>query len=652
VAVHGPVRILAGAGTGKTRTITHRTAYALASGEVPASAVLTVTFTRRAAGELRDRLRHLGVPPVQASTFHAAALRQLGYFWPRVHGEALPPLLDRRLPTVARAATRVLRRSLPPGQLSDITSEVDWAKASLVPAARYAQAARRTRREAPLEPDTIADIFDAYEALKGDQLDFDDLLTRAAQLLWEDEGVGSEFRARYRWFSIDEYQDTSPAQQQLLEAWLGDQAAGSPELCVVGDVSQTIYTFAGADADHLLDFERRYPDAATVRLVRDYRSTPQVVDVANRVLDAARGPSARLAIRLVGQRPAGPSPRLEQYASDEDEASAVAERVAALLGQGIPAREIAVLVRTNARAEVYEEALDSLSIPYVLRGATWFFDRPEVRSVLGQLRRRALTEHGERPAQEAVGTLLAGLGHGDEPPRGETARQRWESIDSLARMAAGEDAADLTLREWVALMTARAAAGHSPADDAVTVATLHAAKGLEWDAVFVVGVSEGRLPIRFAETPAEIEEERRLFYVGVTRAREHLWVSWARTPSRFLDGLRPREVVGRTSPRAGGGSRRSRGPGRAGHPGTAGSTPAVPLTESQKALLDQLREWRLTVSRAANTPAFTVFTDATLAGIATSRPTTVPALLAVKGVGPAKAERYGDAVLDIVASSG
>ncbi|MCU1612121.1 MAG: UvrD/REP helicase [Pseudonocardiales bacterium] len=550
-APRGPVCVLAGAGTGKTRAITRRIAQLVRTGHVAPGQVLAVTFTARAAGELRTRLRDLGIAGVQARTFHAAALRQLRYFWPQVVGDQPWPLLEHKLRLVGQAAQRA-GAGAGADDLRDFAGEIEWAKASLVTAADYPAAVAAARRATPVPPAQVAAVYAAYEELKNRNrmLDFDDLLLHTVAALEEHCAVAQEFRDRYRCFVVDEYQDVTPLQQRLLDAWLGAR----DDLTVVGDANQTIYSFAGATPRFLLEFTRRFPDAVTVRLHRDYRSTPQVVWLANRVISAAASRPAGARLQLTGQQPPGPQPSFAEHDDEAAEADAVAEAIAELLRHGTPAAEIAVLYRVNAQSEAYERALDAREIPFQVRGGERFFHRPEIRAAIRALRAAATAATGN-PAVDLGGTVravLARQGLTTQPPAGSAARSRWESLRALAELAddlAGSTA-DADLGQLVAEIDARADAAHPPAVQGVTLASLHSAKGLEWDAVFLVGLVDGTLPIQYAEgDQAALEEERRLLYVGVTRARRRLALSWAlsrsaggrrsRRRSRFVHGLVP-----------------------------------------------------------------------------------------------------------------
>ncbi len=676
LAPRGPVCVLAGAGTGKTRTITHRIAQLVANGHVAARQVLAVTFTQRAAGEMRSRLRALdtgaGVGAVQALTFHAAAHRQLRYFWPRVVGDTGWQLLDSKFAIVARAANRA-RVNAGTDDVRDLAGEIEWAKASLIGPEEYPAAVAAAGRDIPLDAAQIAGVYAAYEALKTRDesvalLDFDDLLLHTAAAIENDAAVAEEFRDRYRCFVVDEYQDVTPLQQRVLEAWLG----GRDDLTVVGDANQTIYSFTGASPRFLLDFSRRFPDATVVRLERDYRSTPQVVSLANQVIAAARGRVAGSKLHLVGQREPGPAPSFHEHPDETAEAAAVAASIARLIESDTAPAEIAVLYRVNAQSEVYEEALTEAGIAYQVRGGEGFFNRQEIKQALVALRRAAERGAGaaaEGPLPGVVRAVLEPLGLTAEPPAGTRTRDRWEALTALAELADDEVAQrpQLDLPALLAELRVRADARHPPVVQGVTLASLHAAKGLEWDAVFLVGLADGTLPISHAlahgaESEA-VEEERRLLYVGITRARAHLALSWAlarspggrqsRKPSRFLNGIAPQTRAGQASTK----SRRSRGAAtRCRICNKDLTTPAAVMlrrcescaADVDEELLLRLKAWRLEVAQEQKVPAYVVFTDNTLIAIAELLPDDEKALVAIPGIGARKLEQYGPDVLQMV----
>ncbi|GGU53142.1 DNA helicase [Streptomyces lavendofoliae] len=684
-ALHGPVCVLAGAGTGKTRAITHRIAYGVRAGILQPSSVLAVTFTNRAAGEMRGRLRQLGAGGVQARTFHSAALRQLQYFWPKAVGGELPRLLERKVQLVAEAGARC-RIRLDRNELRDVTSEIEWAKVTQTVPSDYPAAVAKSLRDAPRDPAEIGQIYAMYEQLKRDRsaIDFEDVLLLTVGILQDRHDIADQIRRQYQHFVVDEYQDVSPLQQRLLDLWLGDRDS----LCVVGDASQTIYSFTGATPDHLLNFRTRHPGATVVKLVRDYRSTPQVVHLANGLLAQARGRAAEHRLELISQRDPGPEPVFAEYADEPAEAEGTARRIRDLIAAGVPAGEIAVLYRINAQSEVYEQALADAGVPYQLRGAERFFERAEVREAGVALRGAAraggndslLDDAEDLPSQ--VRAVLSTKGWTTEPPAGSGAvRDRWESLAALVRLA--EDFArarpGATLGDLVAELDERAAAQHAPTVQGVTLASLHSAKGLEWDAVFLVGLTEGMMPITYAKTDEQVEEERRLLYVGVTRARLHLTLSWAlarspggrasRRPTRFLTGLRPGSAAPGARTAGGGagierggtataGARRGRrGPVRCRVCGAtltdAGEMKLMRCedcpSDMDEALYERLREWRSEQAGRLGQPPYCVFTDKTLMAIAETVPATDGELARISGVGVRKLDRFGADVLAICA---
>ena len=665
VAEHleGALCVLAGAGTGKTRAITYRIAYGVAVGAYQPTQVLAVTFTARAAGEMRSRLADLGVVGAQARTFHSAALRQLTYFWPTAIGGRRPEIETFKGRLVGIAAHR-LGLSTDRALIRDLSAEVEWAKVTMTLPEDYAQQTAALRRDPPggLEPATVAQVLAAYEEAKTERgvIDFEDVLLLMVGILLDREDIADQVRGQYKHFVVDEYQDVSPLQQRLLDLWLGRRR----QLCVVGDVSQTIYSFTGATPDFLTGFASRYAGARTVRLSRDYRSTPQVVSLANRVLSRSRRGGGALvlpagAVELVAQRPSGPAVRFESYDDDVAEAAGVVEHVGRLRSAGVPLSGIAVLYRTNSQSEAIEQALSDAGIGYLVRGGARFFERDEVKRAVVMLRAAARTERAELTGDVGADTrmVLGREGWSERPPAPRGAvRERWDSLNAIVELAdelGAKRGADLD--GLVAELGERAAAQNAPTVEGVTLSSLHAAKGLEWDAVLLVGASEGLLPISLAEGPAAIEEERRLLYVGVTRAREHLVVSCARArnpggrasrrPSRFLDGIWPTDDPDRRGGR-GASSRPPRSPReRAKQAAAEFEADNDPATI---ALFEALRAWRAGVAKERSKPAYTVFADTTLRSIAVVKPGRLPQLSLIHGVGAVKLKEYGADVLRVV----
>ena len=663
-SVEGPVVVWAGAGTGKTRAVTYRIAHAARLGAHDPRRGLAVTFTNRAAGEMRERLMRLGVEGMQVRTFHAAALRQLRHFWPRAIGGQPHDVVSRIAPLVAEAAGRC-GVATDSATVRDLISEIAWAKQMQIGPDRYA--AQSATRTPPLAASEVARVYAAYDDVKSDRhlMDFDDVLLMTVALLEERPDVLDDVRAAYRWFTVDEFQDVSPLQHRLLDLWLGDRR----DVCVVGDAAQTIYSFAGATDRFLRDFPRRFPDATQVRLVRDYRSTEPIVALANAVIAATESDDGR----LVSQCGPGPEPEVRDFDDEVAEATAIAERIRGLMDDGVPPEGIAILVRINALMPAFEEALAALGIPLVLRGGERFFDRREVREAVTRLRGAARGgESAEGALAEQVGSVISVMGWSPEPPRTTGAvRERWESLASIVDLAAAHDG---DLASLVAELDRRAAAQHAPVPRGVTLSTIHAAKGLEWEAVIVAGCVEGSLPHAQSLSEEAVAEERRLFYVAITRAKRHLLLTWsrARQPggrgsrqrSRFLDPLAaPADASAPTAGRV----RRGRGGRTATRSGPAacrgcgrslvtGAERArmrcrmCPPTASE-ATVEMLREWRLDRAREREVPAYVIFTDATMEALAESLPRDADELLAISGIGPDKLERYGEQLLGLLAAA-
>ncbi|MEX1171955.1 MAG: ATP-dependent DNA helicase UvrD2 [Chloroflexota bacterium] len=655
-ATSGPVVILAGAGTGKTRVISRRTAYAIATDVVAADQVLVVTFTDKAATEMVGRFRDLGLPGITARTFHAHALSQLRHFWPSRHdGAPLPDLLDSKLPLIMPLA-RTLPGNYRFTPSKDLADEIEWAKSRRLTPTTYEAATAGSlttaEREPPVPVDLFTKVFAGYEKAKAraGRIDFDDLLTETVALLEEDPAAADTIRARKSWFSVDEYQDTNPLQQRLLELWMGDRR----EVCVVGDEDQTIYTFTGATSRFLTSFAERFPGATVITLSDNYRSSPEVLALANNLL-ASTGRTKH----LVATQPSGPEPTVLRHGTEAGELSAISRWIRDRVGEGIAPAEVAVLVRMNAQLAPIEAELTRAGIAYQVRGVR-FFDRSDVRGAIDLVRRAALAATGTTLVGEIRALWAKQLGYADDAvagAAGEEARERTAALDTLLDILGTRVRADARVdaTSYLAELDRRRTAERAGSADGVNLLTYHRAKGLEWDAVVLPAVEEGLLPIRQALDDDDLlAEELRLLYVGITRARRHLAISWAaeretrgrttrRQPSRFLADLRPRgerrvvQLPDRFS--ADQGARRTASKAAAANPyGISDDDP----------LYAALRAWRTERAREDAVPPYVVAHDQTLAAIADVKPPSAAALRRVKGIGPGKVEAYGDEILELV----
>ena len=622
------LRILAGAGSGKTRVLTRRIAHRAATGSLDPRHVLAVTFTRKAAGELTQRLRALGLrDTVAAGTFHAIAYTALRTRW---HDRDIrpPTVLDRKVGFVARVLpASITRRGV---SALDIVSEIEWAKARLVEPADYPDAARAANRRVAIDLPTVAEVFERYEAAKRQRrmVDFDDLLRLCRRDLTDDTEFAAAQRWRFRHFFVDEFQDVNPLQQSLLHAWLDDRH----DVCVVGDPNQAIYAWNGADASYLHDFEREHPGAETVRLDRNYRSSPQILAVANCVLDRGAGGA------LVATRPDGPVPTVRSHADDRAEARAIARSIRDAHAPGSAWSDQAVLVRTHAQTALIEEALHDATIPFRARGSSGLLDRPEVRQAVRDL-------GGGRSYADTLADLAELTAAAGDTDRGA-------NLGALLRLAHDYQSVDdrPSPAGFVAWLTDTTAEQPDAAGDAVELVTFHAAKGLEWPVVHLAGLEQGLVPISYARTREALAEERRLLYVAITRAQRALHLNWAqqrtfgerrmsREPSLHLEDIdetcaRLRDPQGRRPP-ASPRKRRPTGP-----------------RSAPDDVLVALKAWRAGMARRAAVPAYVIFHDRTLEAVAAARPRTHDQLLALPGLGPVKVNRYGDELLDVVATHG
>jgi DNA helicase-2/ATP-dependent DNA helicase PcrA len=618
-ATRGPVAILAGAGTGKTTTITRRIAWQVASDAFQPGQILAVTFTQKAAGELRDRLAHLGVEGVEARTFHAAALHQLRGLWEQASGAHLPEVLDHK----ARLITPLANALPPPHRFlprRELAGEIEWAKNRQISPDDYTHALETEEHEPPIPVELMEGLYRNYERRKEriGALDFEDMLGLAVRMIDDYPAVAERIRGRYLAFTVDEFQDVNPLQSALLERWLG----GREELCVVGDDYQTIFGFTGASPSYLLAFPERYPYARIVRLEENYRSTPEILALANRLAPLLGGFDKELR----ATRPAGPEPLTRSFPSDTDEVAWVVDRCRTVHEQGVAWEEIAILARINARTEPYEEAFAGAGIPYQVRTGA-FLQRPAARAVLGRLRRQP-----EVPVQDAIERATDALGFDQAvAPDSEEERTRQSDLGrfrSLAEEFAEAHGDEATVGAFVAELPSRFSVEES--GRGVQLLSYHRSKGLEFDVVFLPRVLDGEVPYRSGRTAADPQEERRLFYVGLTRARHWLAITW---PTDGKAGVSP-FVVEAT--------------GRALEPvKPAAKKQAVP---SGDPLFERLRTWRRDRAAADGVPPYVVFHDKTLVLIAEARPTSSAALRSISGVGPAKVDRYADDLLAVITS--
>jgi len=637
-----PLCILAGAGSGKTRVLTRRIAWRVGQRSADPRHVLALTFTRKAAGELRSRLGALGVrPEVAAGTFHSIAYAQLRGRW-RDQRRPAPALLDRK----ARLLARLLRDHRRPGfQPLDLATEIEWAKARAMEPSRYEVEAAAAGRKPAIPLSVVASLWEAYEEDKRRKrlVDFDDLLLECVIALETDDTFAAAQRWRFRHLFVDEFQDVNPVQSRLLNGWLGDRT----DVCVVGDPNQAIYSWNGADASYLTGFSGRFPRAEVVRLSDNYRSSPQILAVADAVLSGSSPDSQALR----ANRPSAPVPTVRKLASDRDEARAVAHALRRHQGSH-PWSAMAVLARTNAQLLLFEEALTAAQIPYRVRGGGGFLTQPEIREALAEMHRR--------PAKLPLQGLIADL----EEIAAESQAERRLHLDALVRLAheyssVDRDACFDDFADWLrATVAGDVSAGEG---NATELATFHAAKGLEWPIVFVVGLERGLVPIAQADTPAARAEERRLLYVAVTRAEHQLHCSWAerrtfggrtltRTPSAYLPAIEA--AVKAADEGRPGDWRRFLDDGRQKLRTAGRRRQILPVLDgADPTLFEALKSWRAATAKRSGVPAYVIFHDTTLAALAQAKPSDRSGLLAVPGLGPVKAERYGADVLAVLASA-
>jgi len=535
-SLNGPTCILAGAGTGKTRTITHRIAYGIAKGQFSANRVLALTYTNRAAGELRSRLRSLGIPGVSVKTFHAAALSQLEFFWPQLAGAPAPAVLTSKAKLIAKVAEE-LKLHFDAATIRDIAAEIEWRKYSMLSLTQYEKVQSSRPVISSVSPKVLLDLLAKYEdaKIKAQKIDWEDVLILTLGMLQAEPRVLAHVQQQYRFFTVDEYQDISPLQHALLDVWLGERN----DICVVGDPNQTIYSFTGASSSYLYNFASVFPNATVIDLTRNYRSTGEIITLANRIVSEASELD-----RLESMRERGSKPNLVTSRDLTSEAKAIAANVARELELGARPSEVAILYRTNSQSQAFEQALAERGVDYQVRGGERFFNRPEIVSAVQLVRAENIVPTG-KPLYQVVSDVCRSLGwRAQEPSDTGAVRDKWEALNSFLEIVDQMPEAS-SLSDFVKEIDERIRSQHEPVRQAVTLSTIHAAKGLEWDSVYLVSLNEGWLPIGYAKTESAIAEEKRLLYVGVTRARKNLKMSYCiaddqgreRKPSRFLASI-------------------------------------------------------------------------------------------------------------------
>lgn len=652
VTVEAPQLVIrAGAGSGKTRVLTRRIAYGAMVDALDPRRVLALTFTRKAAGELNHRLRQLGLrESAAAGTFHAVALTQLRRHW---ESEQLSPptLLDRKVGFVARLVPGIRERTIP----LDLVSEIEWAKARRIKPESYVAAAAEHNRTMQLPAERVAEIYEQYEETKAKRklIDFDDILILCGRLFQRDTNAAAAFRWSYRHVFVDEFQDVNPLQFALLKVFVGTE----PDLCVVGDSRQAIYAWNGADSSYLDNFTNHFPGATEVALSHNYRSTPEILRCASALLPTYGSLTPTLS--------SGPKPTITNHTDEKAEARSIARSLRNARSSSTKWRDMAVLVRTNAQVTLLADALDNAEVPVRARHDAALIDRPEIKDAVDRLRQ----EVPSGSLAEAMAELAEQLQRAASPsveddsiqgkPANDAPDERQLLLSAFLRLGRDHLALDqsASLQAFVDALKAGNRESTSVGDDRVEVTTFHQAKGLEWEVVHVAGMESGLAPIGHAKTPEAKAEEDRLIYVAVTRAKRHLHLHWAdersfgdrvskRSESPMLEpirlanqGLDPRATSSKNAQSAG--ELRRSVSGRNGGP-------RLKQDESDPVFI-ALKKWRLSKSKANDVPAFVIFTDKTLHAIAKDRPASKGELLAVSGIGPAKAERFGDEVLEIVA---
>lgn len=603
--VESPLAIVAAAGSGKTTVLTRRIAYRVATDpDVAAQHVLALTFTNQAASELRRRLRHVGLRErIEAGTFHAVALRLL-------RQRAIDT--DQRLPVVASDRFRLINEALRlVGSKADPTvvlNELDWTRARQLSPAESLTAAKRVGRRFSLEPTEFIAVADAYVTIKTRRgvVDFDDLLERCLGALNTDRQWAAGIRWRFRHLFVDESQDLNPLQHSLLEA-IRD---GRPDLCLVGDPRQAIFGFNGADPAIMNNVEQLYPGITIVRLTRNYRCTPQIIDAARGVLRRADQSDDSIAVPVdgVGVRVVG----------ETDEAAeniAVGRILRDIVGSQQTWRSCAVLARTTAQLNALNTALVRAGVPTSLRGRA--DARREFGAALGEA--YACRTHADLGAWAERVTSDTSV----DPTRSRVA----EAADRFVAQGTG-----MTFRAWVELHSPFDDLNNAEPDDAVDLLTLHAAKGREWQTVIIVGTEQGLIPHSTATSRTQRDEEARLLYVACTRAREQLILTWA--AQRNGRKTQPSPLIGDIVTR---------------NEEPVGAPPARARTRvAPDPVYAALVAWRSNAAKAAQVTPSAICSDESLRAVARVRPSTIAEIVAITDLGPVSAARIAPRMLDVL----
>lgn len=642
----GPVCIRAGAGSGKTRTITHRIAYGIARGDYQPDSVLAVTFTAKAAAEMRYRLHQLGADGVTVNTFHAEALKQIRHYWPTAVGGTLPKIIEYKSSLIA-STLQQLKLPNDKNTIRDISAELEWAAVNMIDDETYLENAQERLLPPGIETEKMPEIMRTYRQAKQQKngIDFEDVLLICAGMILERSDIASQIRKKYKYLTIDEYQDLSPLQFFLLEQWLGE----NQNICVVGDASQTIYSFAGATPRYLLEFDKKWPKARNFQLENNYRSSSEIIRLANQIINEDNS-TAKHAITLKAQQPAGVPITIDAYETDQEEAEKVAEQIKNRLLKGEKAKNIAILYRTNVQSVPLEQALTAFGIPFTIKGDKPFFQRPEILKTIHALRQIQITQP-EKDIVDAVTDAIVEQGWKQNPPEklSQSLAEKQQSLNEMLNIAKEREERVYDLADFLEEIDKLIKFEHSPAGDKITLCSAHAAKGLEWKTVYLVGASEGLIPFLKAKSEEEKREERRLAYVITTRAQKELHISYAvcrengskkRQISRFFKSwqqahkqptLEVNQPVQNVYIRK-----------------NAREKILENSTIKEQKLFEELVQWRLKLAQETGKPAYMIFTDLSLAEIAQQCPQNTEELLRIRGVGAVKSRKYGKEIFRII----